>query len=112
MHLVQLNMICLEAEQRIFKMTTDFISRQPRTTVRVNLWVTHATVNFGREYDFLSSSATLGKPTPDNFLGPAPIWRTTVYISGIEKVHACVERCIHYFECFLFLSSWSKIHRS
>jgi hypothetical protein len=104
-HLVEVNVISFETFQAGFTGVANVIGAKA-SIVRA---VTHPTVDFGCQHDFLAPP-TLLEPTPNDFFGKPKTDFAPVNIGGIKKIDATLERRVHDFETVSFRSFWTKIH--
>ncbi|MNL14788.1 hypothetical protein D3C87_1357450 [compost metagenome] len=99
MHLVEVDMIGLQATKTIFASLPDVIGREP-PIVRA---LAHRLVDLGRQDDPVAPTA-LSQPAPDDLLGEAVallhIRRlgATVHVCGIEEVDVGLQGAVHDLE--------------
>ena len=90
-HLVQVNVVGLQALERPFAGLAD-VQRRKFAMVRP---VAHAPVDLGGDDDLLAPPAALGEPAPDDLLGDTLAGLPAVDIGGVEEVDAQFEGLVH-----------------
>jgi hypothetical protein len=106
MHLVQVNVICLQTLERAFH---GLANMQCREFLLVRP-VTHMTVDLGGNDNLFAPTATLRKPAPDNLLSYALAGLPSINIGGIKEVDAQLKRLIHDGIGVFLFSLWAKVH--
>ncbi|EJY54942.1 aminotransferase class I and II [Alicyclobacillus hesperidum URH17-3-68] len=109
-HLIQLDMIGLQAPQGALEVSTNFVCRKAASLIRSIEWIFHNVVNLGRKHDPFAAPTSLCEPTADNFLCPATVTFATVHVRSIEKVNPSVECCVHNAKCVFFIGFGSEVH--
>ena len=106
-HLVQVDVVGLQALERTFHGLAD-IQRRKQALVRP---IAHVSVNFRGHDDFLTPSAALGKPAPDNLLGDALAFLAAIDVGGIKEVDAQLDGFVHDGEGGLLIRLGAEVHR-
>lgn len=112
MHLVQVDMIGLQAPEAGIAGAADVIRRQ----VFVVGADVHRLVHFCGQYDPVATGLVLRQPLADVFLGDAEALghvgrlRTTVDVGGIEDVDTSVQSRVHDAETVRFVGQLSEVH--
>src|SRR5579859_2567021 len=89
-HLVQVDMICLETAQALFAGTADVISREPAI-----VWpLAHGTKHLRCKHNLLAAT-TLCQPAPDNLLRRTHAHAAAIAVGGIEEVNTQLQRPVH-----------------
>ena len=91
MHLVEVEMVCLQTPETLFARAFDMQGRQARLVGPV----AHAAIDLRGQHNFLSSPAALGKPTADNLLRHPFADFPAIDVGAVEKVDAPFERLVH-----------------
>ena len=90
-HLVEVDVVGLQAPQARFARVTDVARREPAVVRPVR----HRPEHFRREHDLLAPAAALREPVPDDRLGRARALRAAVTVGRVEEVDPEVERAVH-----------------
>ncbi len=106
MHLVEIEMVRLEAAEALFAGAPDVQSRQARLIGPG----AHAAEDFRGEHHLLPPAAALGTPSPDDLFRDPFAHFPAVDVGRIEEVDAEVERPIHDGEAVRFGRVRAEVH--
>lgn len=91
MHLVEIEIVCLQAPETVFARAFDVQGRQARL-VRP---VAHAAIDLCGQHNLLPSPAALCEPTADDLLRHPFADFPAIDVRAVEKVDAPFERLVH-----------------
>ena len=103
-HLVEVDVVGLQAPQAVVARLTDVQRRQLR---RVRPLVATA-VDLGREHGLLPPATALREPPADDLLGLG----AAVDVGGVEEVHARLERRVHQLVARRLVGVGAEVHRA
>ncbi len=107
-HLVQVDVIRLEATQRCFAREADVARREERVVRPVR----HAAVQLRCDDRLLAAAAALGEPPADDLLRPALTVAESIDVGGVEEVDAFVDGAIHDQVGVGFVGLRAEVHRA
>src|SRR5262249_17035045 len=108
MHLVEIDVVGLEAAQALVAGPPDVQGRQA-IVVRS---LAHAAVDLGRQDDALATSTALRQPAADDLLGDALARLPAVDVGRVEEVDAELEGPVHDGAAVGFAGEWTEVHRA
>ena len=107
-HLVEIDVIGLQAAQAFFAGAADVIGGQEALVGPF----AHAPEDLGGDDDFLAPTAALREPAPDDLLGDAFAHFPAVDVGGVEEVDAQFQGAIHDGERIFFGGVRAEVHRA